>query len=375
MIYLDGLAQELHAIGLAITGQRVALTKRLAEARALVRGTCFPCLEIDLDLIGTWYTLRHEDRAQALVSLADVLRRARATRWTPGNTFRSTHLHRELLAEACAAGIEVDYVTQLVNRFRLVAPESASERWPWPVRIHTLGRFEILVEGAALAFAGKVPRKPLALLKVVVALGPQPVPASILIDTLWPDEDGDAARKAFDVTVARLRKLLGRNDALTLIDEAVTLNRKVCWVDADQFLAISDIENVQGEGANRARRACAMYAGTFLPGDCDAAWAVQRRERLRGRFVRLVEQVGAAAGADLAWDEAIGWYRQGLEADELAETFHQGLMRCFRALGRHAEGMSAYRRLRQTLSLTLGIAPSEQSQALARALQQDGAPA
>ncbi|MBX9965042.1 MAG: bacterial transcriptional activator domain-containing protein, partial [Burkholderiales bacterium] len=59
---------------------------------------------------------------------------------------------------------------------------------------------------------------------------------------------------------------------------------------------------------------------------------------------------------------------------ELAESFHQGLMRCYQALGRHAEGMSVYRRLRQTLSLTLGIVPSERSQALARALQQDGAP-
>lgn len=374
MIYLNALAQEFHAIGLAVTGQRAALTERIAEVRALVRGTCFPCFEIDMDLVEAWTALRHDDRAQGLKLLADVLQRARTARWTPGSTLRATRLHRELLAEACDAGIEVDYVTELINRFRLVAPERASERWPWPVRIHTLGKFEIVVEGAALAFAGKVPRKPLALLKVVVALGPQPVPASIVIDTLWPDEEGDAARKAFDVTTSRLRKLLGRNDALTLVDEAVTLNRKVCWVDADQFLAISDIGDFQGDVTDRARRACALYAGMFLPGDCEASWAVQRRERLRARFVRLVEQVGTASEADSDWDDAIAWYGRGLEADELAETFHLGLMRCYRAQGRNAEGMSAYRRLRQTLSLTLGIAPSEQSQALARALQQDGAP-
>jgi len=48
-------------------------------------------------------------------------------------------------------------------------------------------------------------------------------------------------------------------------------------------------------------------------------------------------------------------------------------MRAFGALGRHAEGMSAYRRLRQTLSVVLGIAPSEHSQALARSLQRAGA--
>ena len=116
-----------------------------------------------------------------------------------------------------------------------------------------------------------------------------------------------------------------------------------------------------------------MYEGTFLPGDLEAHWTVKRRESLRSRFTRLVDDVGAAAEAQSAWEDAIAWYRRGLEADELAETFHQGLMRCYRALGRHAEGMSAYRRLRQTLSVTLGIAPSEQSQALARSLQQAGA--
>jgi DNA-binding SARP family transcriptional activator len=47
-------------------------------------------------------------------------------------------------------------------------------------------------------------------------------------------------------------------------------------------------------------------------------------------------------------------------------------MRCYRGLGRHAEGLSAYRRLRQTLSVVLGIAPSEHTQALARALQGAG---
>ena len=134
------------------------------------------------------------------------------------------------------------------------------------------------------------------------------------------------------------------------------------------FLALADASNDAADLADHRQRACAMYAGTFLPGDLEVPWTVKRREKLRSHFIRLVEDVGAAAEAQSAWEDAIAWYRRGLEADELAETFHQGLMRCYRALGRHAEGMSAYRRLRQTLSLTLGIAPSEHSQALARSL-------
>jgi len=43
-------------------------------------------------------------------------------------------------------------------------------------------------------------------------------------------------------------------------------------------------------------------------------------------------------------------------------------MRCYARLNRHAEAWSAYRRLRQTLSVTLGIPPSADSESLARTL-------
>ena len=276
---------------------------------------------------------------------------------------------RDLMAEAYAAGIDIEFVTEIIRQFRVAPPAVATDRWPWPVKVHTLGRFELIVDGVTLEFSGKAPRKPLALLKAVVALGPNGVPVSALMDALWPEEEGDAARKSLDVTVARLRKLLGRNEAVIVGDEAVSLNPKLCWTDAQSFQALVEAARTPEE----MRQACAGYTGTFLPGDIDAPWSAKRREGLRNRFICLVEDAGVVSEEQHDWDAAIDLYRRGLEADELAEAFHQGLMRCYRALGRHAESMSTYRRLRQTLSLTLGIAPSEHSQALARALQQDGA--
>jgi hypothetical protein len=47
-------------------------------------------------------------------------------------------------------------------------------------------------------------------------------------------------------------------------------------------------------------------------------------------------------------------------------------MRCYLALQRAAEGMTVFRRLRQTLSVVLGVAPSPASEAAARALNQAG---
>ncbi|MBX9965305.1 MAG: hypothetical protein K2Y35_19760, partial [Burkholderiales bacterium] len=336
MVYLDALGQTFHGIGLAVTRQRVALADRLEVLRALVRGTCFAHFEIDAEMMEAWDVLRHESRERGLTMLDATLARARGLRWRPGNLFRVTRIHRELLAEAFENGLATDYAAEIVARYRLTPPTCATDRWPWPVKVRTLGRFEVTVDGALLEFAGKAPRKPLALLKAIVALGTTGVPVAALIDALWPDEEGDAARKSLDVTVGRLRKLLGRHEAIVVSDEAVTLNPKLCWVDTRSFLALAEAAAT----ADECRRASAAYGGTFLPGDLDAPWSTKRREGLRNRFIRLVEETGAAAEEENAWEDAIVWYRRGLEADELAESFHQGLMRCYQALGRHAEGMS-----------------------------------
>ena len=92
------------------------------------------------------------------------------------------------------------------------------------------------------------------------------------------------------------------------------------------------------------------------------------RERLRTRFVERIETLGSAFESASAWDRAAAWYQRGIDADPLIEAFHQGLIRCHLQAGRRAEALGAYRRLRQTLSVVLGIAPSESSEALYRTL-------
>lgn len=57
----------------------------------------------------------------------------------------------------------------------------------------------------------------------------------------------------------------------------------------------------------------------------------------------------------------------------MAESFYQGLMRCYAASGKPAEALGVYRRLRQTLSVVLGVAPSAASESLHRQLLQQPA--
>ena len=88
------------------------------------------------------------------------------------------------------------------------------------------------------------------------------------------------------------------------------------------------------------------------------------RERLRSKFIQAVGKQGALLEKTGSYEQAIELYIRGIEADGLVEFFYQGLMRCYEKLDRRAEAASTYRRLRQTLSVTLGVPPSSESQRL-----------
>lgn len=157
------------------------------------------------------------------------------------------------------------------------------------VEIRSLGGFAVTIGGEPLAFARKTPRKPLSLLKAIVALGRPAVCEHRLTDALWPDAEADAAHQAFSMALHRLRKLLGRHDAVVLRDGRVCLDRHLCWVDACALerLAAEADHHPERDPAQTLRQALALYRGDFLADD-DEPWVFAPRERLRDRFERLV---------------------------------------------------------------------------------------
>lgn len=79
-----------------------------------------------------------------------------------------------LCAKALEMGIEKAYVKEIILRRRLTPPLEAGtgalalDEWPWPLKIYTLGRFEIVRDGTPLVFSGKVQKKPLEMLKAEI---------------------------------------------------------------------------------------------------------------------------------------------------------------------------------------------------------------
>ena len=327
-----------------------------AEGLSQSSGTAF-WLPV-LAAIRAWIALRGVDAALQREALRTLFIQAKQTRYGSMLAWLPNWMPR-LCGEALAAGIETEYVIDLIRQRKWRPPSPDVEHWPWLVEIHTLGEFQIMREQRPIEFGRKSPRKLLLLVKALVAFGGQGVPEQRIADALWPDLQGDAAREALAIAVKRLRELLGVGDAVRHQGGRISLDETLCWVDARAFE-----RKLTTTLQTQVRQALDLYRGDFLQDDPDARWALQTRERLRTKFMRALSDEAAELEATGDWENALRLYAKGLEADDLAESFYQGVMRCLLHHGKRAEALSAYRRMRQILSVVLGIQPSKDSYAL-----------
>ncbi|GMV03082.1 MAG: hypothetical protein AMXMBFR52_27370 [Burkholderiales bacterium] len=310
------------------------------------------------------------DRPGQLAAIARMFQVMREQGFTNSAWWRDDTMARWCRI-ALEHSIETGFVRGLIRRrgLRPDGPAARLEHWPWPVRVRTLGEFAIELDGEPLRFAGKVQKRPLALLKTLVAFGCVGVPEAQLAEALWPDAEGDDAHNAFVTTLQRLRKLLGQRDALLLQEGRLGLNPQLCWVDTLAFESVDPDDDAAV--AEDRERALLLYRGAFLAHE-DAAWAIAPRERLRARFVRLggADVRQHVEGAD--WDGAVACLERLLQADATVEPFYQQLMRAHHRLGRSADVMATYRRCRDVLGATLQLPPSASTEALLRELGASG---
>ncbi len=282
-------------------------------------------------------------------------------------------------------GIEIDYARALINDHRLAhdAPPSHIEIWPRPIRIYTLGRFELLKDDKPVTFSGKVQQKPLALLKALIAFGSRDIPDDKLVDAIWPEAEGDAAKQSFDTTLHRLRKLLGDDEAITLQNGHVSLNNLRVWVDVwafERLLCDAEDRWKKSSAGNMpdmtavslTEKALAFYKGHFLPGETKQAWSMSSRERLHMKFLSSVSVLAGHWQRAGDCEKAVQTLRKGFEIDGLAEEFYQQLMVCHHRLGQEAEVVKTFYRCRSILSKSLGIEPSRRTKEIYSSIRQNG---
>lgn len=242
-----------------------------------------------------------------------------------------------------------------------------------PVRIHTLGRFSVQVHGRPLQFSRKTQKKPLDMLRVLVAHGGVRVEAATIIEQLWPGAEGDAGKMSFDSNLHRLRRLIGVDDFLAMSEGKLSLDPSKCWFDT---MALDDViarlesaaHSSQGFAGDTivplVKELLQLYAGHFLDTETQDAWAVSARDRLKAKFIRAITLVGGGLEARREWEQAAAIFSRALELDNLAEALYRRLMICYRELGEPAEALNVYRRCREMLSIVLSVKPSPETEAI-----------
>ncbi len=220
-------------------------------------------------------------------------------------------MERQVTAHLCAkalhAGIHVSFVQRMIQKHRFAAPPEAQaiEAWPWRVKIRTFGKLMVEVDGKPLEKQRKAPHRLLELLAAIITFGGQEVPVSRLMDTLWPDVEGDTAGLNLKKSIDRLRKLLAVDDLIRWEEKKISLNPDLCWVDA---LVFDKHTNEQ------ATQATALYTGPFLGAANIYPWAEPRRERIHAKFISFVKhrlahqhEPSTADDADRIPEDVLKW--------------------------------------------------------------------
>jgi DNA-binding SARP family transcriptional activator len=248
-----------------------------------------------------------------------------------------------ICAMALAAEIEENTVVELIKRWRLKPPdtEPVSERWPWQVRIHVLGKFEILCGGQALRLSSKTPRKPLELLSLLICAGRTGIFREKVAGKLWPGSDGDRAIQNLNTTLHRLRKLLGDDEVVVQQGSQLLINRDLCWVDSWHFQR--QAQQIESSSVTEAsvekyiNQALALYQGPFATGPQHLSLVVGYSTQLHTQWLGVLTAAVPLLVTSGMENESRMAVQQALAADETAAAVFSLLVRAFTKKGKKNE--------------------------------------
>ena len=233
------------------------------------------------------------------------------------------------------------------------------------VRFEVLGPMRMRRGDEVVAVTGQLRQ---SLLAMLLARRNTPVPAQVLLDTLWGDRPDERGAQRLQVHVHRLRGQLDDPERLTFASGGYALRVQPDELDVARFDALLDEARAvtpgdPRQGAELIRSALGLWRGAPYQ-DVDIPDLAGEIHRLsEDRLVALEELYaaelhrGAAATVIAELSELVGRH-------PLRERLHGLLMTALYQGGRPADALAAYRRARTNLVDELGIEPGPELRAL-----------
>ena len=169
----------------------------------------------------------------------------------------------------------------------------------------------------------------------------------VVLETIWPHLDPEAAASNLHKTASMARKALGDKDALVLRSGYVELaphDEVVVDVEVFEQAVESALESGTPEAAQIALGA---YGGEVLPEDPYTDWLRDTRTRVRSRWLQMLQQAER-------WEELVA-------AEPTREDAHRELMRHAAQRGDRHAVLRHFEALRAVLASELGVEPAPET--------------
>lgn len=232
--------------------------------------------------------------------------------------------------------------------------------------IKTLGGFAVTHAGRPVSVpAGR----PTTAIRAVAAAGGR-LHAEQMIEILWPDADLPTGRNRLRNLLSRLRGAAG--DLLVRDGEMIALGAPA-EVDLARFEQHAD-SALRAHAAGDQRRALVLgraalecYGGDLLPDDRYADWVTAPRERLRSRFLQVLDILAQIAEQRGEADEAARLLDQAISTESHDERRYLRLARLLLSQGRAGSAIAVIRRAQLAMG-ELGLELSSEAKGLERML-------
>lgn len=216
------------------------------------------------------------------------------------------------------------------------------------VHVHLLGGLRVEVGGAVI----ELPTVSSRLVALVSLSAPYPVERTRLAGELWPSYSEKRAASNLRSTMWRLRS--AHSGIIEPSGHSVSLSPRA-WVDIANPLDVIR----QHVAAAPSGALPELLSGWYED------WVVHERERIRQRFLHLVEAESDRERNDGRFAIAIDLAFLAIEIEPLRETAHRLLIEAHLQEGNPCEALRSYERYAELVRRELGVDPSDTLRRLA----------
>ncbi len=233
-------------------------------------------------------------------------------------------------AAAAFSELGADAVVGLVGGLRgdIGKQTSARQRSEASMSVYCFDALELVIDNNPIDLSAVRPRA-LSVLRLLALHAGRSVHREVLMNSLWPDVEPEAALHSLQVAVSSLRKLMPPRPAPSIArhGDAYQLElRPDAFYDVRSFQAwLNAATAAMGQGDHRrafdaASRAADVYRGDLLLDEGPAEWVVGHRDALRLEMVRACTIAGEAAMKLGMLHDATRMSERGLAVDRYADT-------------------------------------------------------